>query len=330
MNAKMNQLPPPEAISILPFESQLNHFKETLIGHIAETEPSIAQAVQETLENEAEVLTKLIETCVVLMQSHQREVNRNAAQMFANWANGPFLDMKAAEFGLERQVVQSGDPDVTPPIEPVMESDEQLRERYFLAPYQMSQAGPAQSYRYHALTLGVRPDISVTSPDANTVVITHSFPEKSMAAKIKDAAVMQSGPGEVAITLLANSGNGIPDPTLLNQAQMYFSQEDIGPLTDKVIIREPEIISYQIQAVMYVVKGPDKSILYERAIKKLKAYAAAQHQLGGCIELGMLYHVLHESGAKRVILISPANGLKATHQQALWCDSIQLEVRDDP
>lgn len=322
-----NQLAKPEVVTVPPFEQQLARFKQTVIDHVAATDPELAAEVKQTLANEAELATKIIEACTLVLQTRIREVNEDALQMFAYWAQDDNLDVVVSNLGLVRQVLDDGDKEAFPPVPVTRESNDHLRLRYFLAPFSFSSAGPALAYKYHAMTLGERPEVSITSPESNTVVVTYTFDQGSWVGQVKDAVGMRSARGEIRLAILARDGDGTPSDALMAAVVEYFQRDDVSPVTDEVTVVKASILPYRARAIVYIERGPDAEVADAAAKVALQRYADDHHRLGAAIEPSMLYHTLHQAGAQKIDLLEPLEVLAAKPDEAPWCQEIAIEVR---
>ena len=322
-----NQLAKPEVVAVPPFEKQLERFKALVVEHIAVTDPATAEQVAVTLNNEAELTTKIVEACTIVLQTRIREVNEDALQMFAYWSEGSNLDAVVSDLGLERQTISEGDPDAFPPVPAAMESDDQLRLRYFLAPFGFSSAGPGLGYKYHAITLGERPVISVETPSERKVVVTYEFDDSGFAGSVKDATGVRTDAGKVSVPILSRDGDGTPSDELVSAVERFFERDDAAPCTDEITVSKAVVVPYTIRAVAYISKGPDESVIREQITPQLKAYADEQHRLKGFIEPGMIEHLLRQAGAQRPEIIEPVGNIETAYNEAPYCQSIELEIR---
>lgn len=322
-----NQLAKPEVVTVPPFESQLKQFKQIVIAEVVKSDPEMAEKVTATLNNEAELCSKIIEACTVILQTRRREINEDALQMFAYWSEGSNLDAKVADLGIKRQRLSKGDPNAFPVVPPVDESDEALRLRYFLSPYSFSNAGSGLGYKYHAMTLGEKPIIAVDSFEPNQVSVNYQFASDSMAGKVKDASAMRTAAGEVTVTLLSREGNGAVNPALQAAVETYFKRDDVAPLTDKITISAAKVMRYKIRAQAAIDSGPDTSVIQQEAERLLKSYVNQQHRLGGTIEPSMIHHLLHQAGIKKIELLEPLQAIDTSPQQAPWCEQISIAVQ---
>ncbi len=161
-----------------------------------------------------------------------------------------------------------------------IESDEKLKERFFLAPSGYSVAGPDGAYEYWT---------------------------KSYNPSIKDVRVTSPEPCVVNIRFIMNDGR-IPGDTVIQGLQEYLMNENIRPLTDQVTVEAPEIEPYNVK-VLYFIKRSDTS--KEMAIKTQVAQALnnynawQQEKIGRDITPDVLIQYMMAAGAKRVIIEEP-------------------------
>ena len=104
------------------------------------------------------------------------------------------------------------------------ESDENLAERIYLAPSSWSVAGPDDAYKYWVKTY----DVAIT-----------------------DVRVFSPEPGIVEIYFLLQDGE-LPDQAIIDGVESFLRQEDVRPLTDLVMVKQPEERHYQIDATYYI------------------------------------------------------------------------------
>lgn len=145
----------------------------------------------------------------------------------------------------------------------------------------MSSAGPAGAYRYFA---------------------------KSVSTDIIDVVVNSPGSGRVAIYALMSDGTKASSAvkSLINAA---CNNDDVRPLTDEVLVRDPDEISYNIELTYYMSTESGKSSAeitadVNAAIEEYKLWQAGR--LGRDINPSKLIQMIVEAGAKRVVVTSPS------------------------
>lgn len=322
----LNQLAEPEIVKVEQFETLLEEFKAETLAYIQARDPEKAARVAESLENDGELLSLLLQAMTVRLQTHERRYNARIKQMLAWWAEGSNLDARLADMGLERRVISEGNPNAFPPVPAEEESDADARIRYYLAPHAPA-AGSRLQYRREAMTLGERATVTVEAPTANQVVVTYTFGADSMAAKVKDANGRQTAPGQVTVTVLARAGDGTPPADLLAAVRRHFARDDVRPETDLVTVQGAEIVRYQIRAVVYINAGPDAALTKGQAEAALAAYAGDRHILEGYVDPSRIDYVLHAAGAERLELLEPLAPIECTASQAPYCEGVEIEVR---
>lgn len=322
----LNQLAEPEIVKVEEYEALIAEFSAELLQHVATRDSAKAARLAETLENDSELVVLMMQAFILRIQTHERKWNARIKQMLAWWAEGTNLDARAADMGIERRVVSAGDPNAFPVVPPVMESDPDLRLRYYLAPHAPA-AGSRLQYRREALTLGERATVKVDAPVAGQVVMTYTFGTDTFAAQVRDANGRITAPGKVTVTVLGRDGDGTPSAGLLAATRSHFGRDDVCPETDEVTVQAAQIIRYKIRAIAYIKSGPDSGLTTTAATAAMEAYASAKHQLEGYVDPDWINSGLIVAGAERVTRLEPLAPITCTASQAPYCEAIEIEVR---
>lgn len=246
---------------------------------------------------ESDPAYKVLEVAAYRELLLRQRVNDAARACMLAYATGSDLDHLAALYGTERLLIDAGDPEALPPVDPTYEDDDALRYRVRLAPEGLTTAGSRGSYRYHSL---------------------------SASALVKDVAVTSPAPCEVVVTVLAAEADGTAGQALLDTVAGALNAEDVRPLTDLVTVQAATVVSYTVEATIYVYSGPDAEVVRQAAIAAVTAYATAQHVIGHDISLSGLYAALHQPGVQRVELAQPAATLTVGPAEAAWCSAINV------
>ena len=160
------------------------------------------------------------------------------------------------------------------------EDDESYRERIHEAPEKFSTAGPSLAYEYHA---------------------------KTASALISDVSVDSPAPGEVDVYPLLDGGV-IPGEEILTLVREKLNDRSIRPLTDKVNVKVPESVKYNIEARYYIDRrdATDAAAIQARAESAVQEFALWQKEvLGRDINPTELYYRLRVAGVKRAEIVSP-------------------------
>lgn len=160
------------------------------------------------------------------------------------------------------------------------ESDENLAERIYLAPSSWSVAGPDDAYKYWVKTY----DVAIT-----------------------DVRVFSPEPGIVEIYFLLQDGE-LPDQAIIDGVESFLRQEDVRPLTDWVMVKQPEERHYQIDATYYINESDRNraAVIVKQVDAAALEYIKWQRQkIGRDINPDELRKVMVMAGAKRVQVRSP-------------------------
>lgn len=285
----LSQLPAPEVLQAVDFETAL----ADMLAELRQRDPVFDALV------ESDPAYKILEIAAFYRTLAIQQVNDAARAVMPAYATGADLDHIAARYAVERLVIEPGDPQALPPVPPVLESDDALRRRMFLAFEGLSTAGPMGAYVFHAL--GADPDVG-------------------------DASVQSPAPGEVLVTVLSRSGDGAAPAALLTAVDAALNADDVRPLTDLVTIQSAEILTYNIEAALTVLPGPDSAVVREAAERAALAYASQQHRLGADITLSGLYAALHQPGVQNVALVSPAFDIAVDASEAAFCTAVTVSI----
>lgn len=284
----LSQIPAPAVIEALDYEQIL----ADMLADLRARDPAYTAIV------ESDPAYKILEVAAYRELILRQRVNSAARAIMLPYSTGPDLDNLVALLNLQRLVIIPANNNTIPPTAAVMESDQDLRRRALLAWESLSTAGPAGSYIYHALS--AHPDV-------------------------KDASAISPEPGQVVVTVLSRQGNGEPTAAVLNAVNSKLSAEDVRPLTDQVIVMEPVIKTYQIEAVLYLYNGPDSNVVIQNARQSARNYADQMHRLGYDVTLSGIYAALHGAGVQRVELTAPAEDIINSDMEAAFCTLINVQ-----
>lgn len=294
----LSQLPAPEIIETIDFETILAERKAELVALYPADEQAAVAAV---LELESEPITKLLQACAYREVTLRQRINEAAMAVMLAYARGGDLDQIGANNEVERLVIDEGDADAVPPVDPTYEYDDDYRYRIQLSRDGYSTAGSIDSYIYWAL---------------------------SADGQVKDAQPVSPTPGAVTVYVLSRSGDGSADELLLDKVVASVNADSIRPMTDNVTVQSAAIVNYTIDASLEIYLGPDQLVVQQAAIDAVTTYAEAQRRIGYDVTLSGLYAALHQSGVKRVNLIAPAADVIIGDGQASYCTGITVSIAE--
>jgi len=292
----LSQLPAPNVVEVLDYESVLSERKTTLLSLCDESQ---RDAVARTLQLESEPLTKLLEESAYREIIWRQRVNEAARANMLAYATGSDLDNLGANYNILRLIITPADETVIPPVPAIFESDSDFRVRIQQAFEGLSVAGSVGSYQFHG---------------------------RSADGRVADVSVVSPSPASVTISVLSREGNGAASQELTDIVYLALNAEDVRPVADRVTVQSAKIVTYEINAVLYLYPGPEVEPVRQAAEDKLKAYISAQHRLGRDIRKSAIYAALHVEGVQRVELAQPVADIVLDETQASYCSDYTLTV----
>ncbi|MEG6070580.1 baseplate assembly protein [Enterobacter hormaechei] len=292
----LSQLPAPDVVEELDFETILAERKATMISLFPEEQQ---EAVARTLALESEPLTKYLEENAYREVIWRQRVNEASRSVMLAYSAGNDLDQLGANCGVERLVITPADDSTLPPTPAVMESDTDFRLRIQQAPEGLSVAGSTGAYQFHG---------------------------RSADGRVADISVISPQPACVTVSVLSRENNGVASDELLDIVRNALNDEDVRPVSDRVTVQSANIVDYKITASLYLYPGPESEPVLSAAKAKLQTYITAQHRLGRDIRKSAIYAALHVEGVQRVELASPAADIVLDDTQASWCSEYGVTI----
>lgn len=311
----LSALPAPQAVEQISFEAILASMLADLRAR---------DASYNTI-SEGDPAYKILQVCAYReMLLRQRENNKTRALLLA-FATGADLDHIGITYynGTQRLVLQAAQPQATPPVAQVLESDDDYRHRLLLQPEGESVAGPEGAYVFH--TLSAHPDVSdasAYSPWPAGVVVTvlgrvgQTPSAEAMAAVVNKLAAAVLLPSAVAVIPAAGD---MPGP-------VGYASGGLRPVSDRVIVRPATLVGYTIDADVTMPTGPDSNIIGQLIASNLRAYKDTPRRLGRDIARSAIYAAIHVAGVERVTLNQPAADVLLDGLKAAQCTGIAVRV----
>ena len=295
-----SQLPEPNLIQELDYESIFNERKEKFIALYPATEQNQWRTI---LNRESDPVVKVLQENAYLELLYRNKCNADARSLLLAYAEGSDLDHLAlTEYGLIRLIVTPADNSVVPPSPAIYESDERLRERCLLSFDGMNTAGSANAYRYFALSADGRVDgIKVKSDETTPCFL------------------------DIVITQV-DSENGAASAELIQIVQTALDPDTVRPVGDRPTVKSSIATNYQIEASLYVGKNAEDALLLEAANIRLDKYIKNAQKNGESIYLSAIYAALHVDGIERVQIISPTADLVMDNYHHPYCTTKSITV----
>ncbi|KVD76984.1 baseplate J protein [Burkholderia sp. ABCPW 14] len=288
----LSLLDPPDLVEMLDFEAAY----QMKLAYFKRIYPDWSAAL------ESDPVVKLIELAAYEeVRFRARVIDAARATMLA-YATGADLEHIAVLWGVEKAIVDPGDPNATPPRPPRYERDERFRLRTQLAIETSTDAGPIDAYRKLALD---------ASPD------------------VLDVWVDRPEPGTVRVTIMSQSNGGVPDDALLDAVRKALSPEDVRPLNDTVLVVPARPITYAVEADVYVGRGPDPAVVLAERRRDLDVAVDAARRLKLGMARSAIAGALHPRGSSvvRVDLKAPLGDVTCNGQEFAACTSVVLNLK---
>lgn len=289
MSIDLSTLPPPPVIKPLNYEVVLASRIDTFV--------ELAPDHAELMNLESEPARKLIQEASYRELVIQQATNDAAKDCMLATAIGAGLDNLAALLGVQRLLVNPGDPLADPPVPPAYEDDTRLRQRTQMAMEGTTVAGSYGAYIFHSI---------------------------SASARVKDVAVDSPAPGDVRVTILAVDNDGLADAELLTTVGAYLSAAERRPLTDTVLVVPATLVDFTVAATLHFYPGPSAAPVIAAASAALNTYLASATRIGYDITRSGLFAALHQPGVRLVELLSPTSDVLISDRQAARCTAINL------
>lgn len=248
---------------------------------------------------ESDPAYKVIEVCAYREYLLRQRVNEACKALLLAYAKKNDLDQIGANYDVQRQTIVPADAEAVPPVEAVMESDEDYRSRIQKSFEGFSCAGPIAAYEFYAL---------------------------SASSDVKDVYIDTPVGGQVRVTVLSRTGAGVAPQSTLDAVKAALSVEEVRPLCDTVLTQSAQIVNYSIDATLQVYSTFDRDTMVKNANAALAKYVESSRLLGRGPSLAGIYAQLYMSGVKKVVLNAPGivADLDLTGTQAAFCTSYKV------
>ncbi|WP_372830515.1 baseplate J/gp47 family protein [Pontibacterium sp.] len=220
----------------------------------------------------------------------RQDFNERSKSVMLAYASGGYLDHIGTTY--------YRDPNGSPVVRLLGETDDNYRARLQLSPEGLSVAGPEEAYRFHC---------------------------RSASPLIKDVGVDSPAPVSVVLSILTNEGDGTPSPELLQRVDNYI--QPFRPFTDQVLVQPTEILGYSIEARLWLRQGAAlvEGELLSLSQSRAQGYVDYQHRRRGRAVGSGVNAALTVEGVEQVDLIGWSD-VVATELQAPYCTALNVTI----
>lgn len=230
---------------------------------------------------ESDPAMKLIEVFAYRELLLRARVNDAASENLVTSATGSNLDHLGALLGVERKVLDPGNPDLGVP--PTLEGDEAFRARIVTASYRWSVAGPKRAYEAFAL---------------------------EASEQVARATAYSPQPGLVYVAIAGFTNDLLPQE-VIDAVQTYLSAETKRPLTDSVTVLAATALPLSIGVDVYFENSSELEANIEAFLDRCDALEAVKRPVGVPMQRGEVYSALLGPGVLSLEMGTPFNTSEA-------------------
>jgi phage-related baseplate assembly protein len=282
----LSSLPTPDVVESLEFES-------ILAGMVVDLQ---ARAPELTALLESDPALKVLQVAAYRETLLRQRINDAARRRLLAFANGTDLDHLAAFYGVQRLMLDSGDPSAVPPVDPAYETDAVFRQRVRDRIMGSSAAGTAGWYRYHAMTAD---------------------------ASIRDVAVDAPAGGTVRVTVLADTETGAPTAETLAAVADVVLSPSVRALCHAVQVVPAEVVPIDVAARITLQPSAQLALVGD-VEATLRAGFAQAAGLGWDVTASWLIARLQVPGVHSVDLVAPAANVAIGPNQCATLGGVTL------
>lgn len=226
-------------------------------------------------------------------------LNTTLRGLLPAFSTGVNLEHIAARTGIVRLQIGTK-PDTG---EPVWEDDDTFRMRYF-ASFGAPAAGSEDAYVFAAMT---------------------AYPG---AWHVNCAGRDEHGiPGQVDIVVTAPGGQPVEEADLIRIARAC-NTKSVRPLTDQVNVLAAEVLEYEVELLVDIMRGPDPAEVRAAVIARLGQIVAERYRGAGEVPLSALAAAGYDNGAVSVQVVKPAADIPRNHLVAPYAKTITVTVQE--
>lgn len=296
-------LPPPDNLQSLDFEQLLAEAKADVLAAM----PGEAASI----DLESDPLNELLQALVYRVVIQNNRANSQAQSIMLAVAVGPQLDQlgQLPFFNTARKIIVEAKPLDFPPTEAILEDDNDYRERLRLSLLGLSVAGPAQAYRFHALSSHADVvDVSIDRPQFERVEFTHpDLPAGALViAPIYTAGLSDPLPNDIAVTVMSRAEDGEASQEIIDAVNANLSGETVRPISDRPRVRSVTTLPVAIDATLYLYEGNEQDTVLAQAKDNLESNLSDLRRIGNDLTISAIHAGLHINGVQRVTINRPA------------------------
>lgn len=289
-------------LSKLPFPEFLadKDYETILAEMVADVNQfCMSKTGQGYIAHEADPAYIVIEACAYRRWMDIKDYQAQVKNNLVAYATGEWLDHLGAnpDFKCPRLTIVPANDTTTPPTEAVMESDDAYRARLVLTNEGYTTAGSAGSYLFHAL---------------------------SADGDVRDASVQSPVPGQVLVSIMSHSANGVASASLIAAVQSLLSGETVRPLCDAVSVQAATVSNYSVSLAITTYPDVEVTDAVSRSKLSVETYCETHRRIGHDITRAGLIAAAMTFGVQNVALSAPSADLITDLSTVRRCTSVTV------
>jgi phage-related baseplate assembly protein len=279
----LSQVPAPDVVEALDYEAIFAAMRADFVAR----DPSFTALL------DSDPAIKVLQAAAYREMLLRQRVNDAARAVLLTQASRNDLDNIGALFGVARLTG---------------ETDERYRLRVQQGLALLAGAGPHNAYRAHAMAVsGAIVDVGVHSPEAGVVHVVVLAPQDvARADQAGDdlaigAALFAQPTDQSRAAILIRSST-----PLMDQIRVRLNSDDYRPLTDSVVVRPPDPVTFAVSAQLVLYPGPDAATVRAAALARLATYLASVRRVAYDVTRSGIIAALTAPGVQNVLLAGPS------------------------
>lgn len=302
------------------FDEQVNQIRLFILDYITHQDNELADRVIESITNNGELLSVIIEAVAAYTIDNTRKLNVEADQLSRlTVSTDDGIDRLVANNGLTRFVKHD---DQGKLVE--YESNHDLLTRFDLSHYQANTTGTRYGYKFHGLCYGIneRPSISIEKKGSQ-IIQTFTYPQNDVSG-VHDVEFRSIEPssGKVIGAVTPKVGQTVD----LNAMLLYVTRPDIMQETDKVSLKMAREKHFSLQVTAYTNNDPRYYIDKDELTQALTDFLNSMRKNGARITEYDLSFVAKSLGAYDIDISGINDALVCQWDEYPVCGGLTVNV----
>lgn len=222
------------------------------------------------------------------------------ALRLATAAGADLRHLAQTYFNTRPLVLVPGDATASPPVPPVLESDDELRLRAQLAP---------EAFPMFGLV-----------PGGYVWRVRQLYGDR-----VKGVRALRRPNGHMHVIILARAGDGTPPEELIGEIQQGFNDEDAeSQCSDIVTVLPARIVPVAVEVVLGLPRGPDPAVITAAARAAIGRLASDRHSINDTLHVRAIEAAATVGAVRYARAVAPTEDVVGGPDGAPWVTSITV------